>query len=96
MIRSIVQTALALLMITGDNMIFDDKLAELNSDTLIALLSCPSCSKETVALPNYQHCDFIPCKHCGVGLSEDNIKDWVSASNADIQLYIDAGVLEIE
>lgn len=83
-------------MITGDNMIFDDKLAELNSDTLIALLSCPSCSKETVAFPDYQRCDFIPCKHCEAGLSEDNIKDWMPASDADMQLYIAAGVLEIE
>lgn len=83
-------------MITGENMILDDKLAELNSDTLIALLSCPSCSKETVAFPDYQRCDFIHCKHCETGLSEDNIKGWMSASDADIQLYTASGVLEIE
>ena len=92
----IVQTALTLSMITGENMILDDKLAELNSGALVALLSCPSCSKETVAFPDYQRCDFIPCKHCEAELSEDNVIDWVSASDADIQLYIAAGLLEIE
>lgn len=95
MVRLIVQIALTLLMITGENMIFDDKLAELNSGALIALLSCLSCSKETVAFPDYQRCDFVPCKHCEAELSDENVIDWVSASDADIQFYIAAGLLEI-